>query len=45
MKKTILSVALATAVSSTLPVFADAAEPKNCSSFNNYSANCVKQSC
>lgn len=28
MKKTILSVALATAVSSTLPVFADAAEPK-----------------
>lgn len=28
MKKTILSVALATAVSSTLPVFADAAEQK-----------------
>ncbi|APT48772.1 stress protein [Bacillus pumilus] len=28
MKKTILSVALATAVSSTLPLFADAAEPK-----------------
>lgn len=28
MKKTILSIALATAVSSTLPVFADAAEKK-----------------